>query len=107
MIDNGLPARARVNKNAWHVLAEIGIGDKKDGDDRQGPAHRTPHRFEQNDQQDRAHENVHRERVADAESKFAIDPRDVERRNNAGNSHDPVQHRKPENARLAGGLAGT
>ena len=96
MVDNIGPARTRMNKNSRHGFAEIGIGNEKNGDHGQRPAHGAAHRFEQHDDHDRSHENVDGQRVANAEGKLAIDPGNIKRTEHPGSGKSPVDERQPE-----------
>ena len=102
MVDDVRPARARMHENAGHRLAEIGVGDEQERDDRQRPAHGAAHGFEQHHDQDRAHDDVDRQRISDAEGEFAVDPRHVKGRNEAGDAEHPVMERQTERGERAG-----
>jgi hypothetical protein len=77
-------------QDARHGGSEIGVEHDADGDDRKRPADGAARRFQEQHDEDRAHENVHRPRVADPEGEVVEDPGDVEAREGDQRGHDPV-----------------
>ena len=96
VVDDVGPARAGMDEDAGHVLAEIGVGHEQDGDDRQRPSHRPAHGLQQDDDQGRAHQDVGGRGVADPERQLVVDPRHVERRGRAGDRQQPVHQRQAQ-----------
>ena len=103
VVDDRVPVGARVDQDAGHRPAPIGIGDEQQRDHRQGPAHRPAHGLHQGDQQQRAHDDVQRHRVADAEGKLVIDPGHVKGADRPGDGQEPVHDRNAQDGK-AGGL---
>ena len=65
VVDQPGPGSARMRQHAGKLAAEQGIGHEQHRDGRQGPADRPPCRLQDQDQQQAAHDDVERRRVAD------------------------------------------
>ena len=60
-----------MRENAGHGRTGIGIQHQDYPDDRKGPSDRTARGFEEQDDQDRPHGDVDRQRIADPECQLA------------------------------------